>query len=296
MKILKHLCMAACLVLTSPLALSQEAPPTPPPPVVIERPDLPELVPLYPDSDVEDQAIWENFWEQVTLRNVTRPGLIPYLPESDRANGQAIIVVPGGGYKFLSMENEGDKVARRLADEGFAAFILEYRIPLTPVEPQAYLQELARVFGNLGKGPLPDHKPAVDDLAAAVRLVAGNAPQWNVDPETIGVVGFSAGSRTTIRLIEQYPEAELVDNVALIYPPMANPVEGEQRPPLFLAIAVDDPLFQQGGLSFAEGWLAHSRDIEFHLYSGGSHGFGMQEKGTTSDLWIENYLAWLRSR
>jgi len=75
---------------------------------------------------------------------------------------------------------------------------------------------------------------------------------------------------------------------------MSHPAEGGVRPPLFLAIAVDDPLFQQGKLNFVEHWLDESQALEFHLYSGGSHGFGtMGGKGTTSEGWLENYMDWL---
>ena len=74
---------------------------------------------------------------------------------------------------------------------------------------------------------------------------------------------------------------------------MTQIVKPGPRPPLFLAIAADDPLFKQGQLGLFDAWLKESDRIEFHLYSGGSHGFGMGIKGTTSDLWIDQYIAWL---
>lgn len=111
-----------------------------------------------------------------------------------------------------------------------------------------------------------------------------------------GVIGFSAGARTAIRLIEQRSNDVRPAHVALLYPPMERAVAGGVRPPLFLAIAVDDPLFVQGGLGLLEAWLAQSHEVEFHLYSGGSHGFGMRSLGTTSDGWIDQYLAWLDVR
>jgi dienelactone hydrolase len=96
-----------------------------------------------------------------------------------------------------------------------------------------------------------------------------------------------------MRLVEWKEEARQTENVALIYPPMTQTVKGGPRPPLFLAIAADDPLFKQGGLALLQSWLGESPAAEFHLYSAGSHGFGMGIKGTTSDLWIEQYIAWL---
>ena len=77
---------------------------------------------------------------------------------------------------------------------------------------------------------------------------------------------------------------------------MTAAVAGGPRPPLFFAIAVNDPLFVEGGLAMIESWLGESTDLEFHLYSGGNHGFGMRPMGTTSDHWIDHYRAWLGQR
>ncbi|MCB2065014.1 MAG: dienelactone hydrolase family protein [Erythrobacter sp.] len=244
-------------------------------------------------DNVADTEQWNRVFGQVWVRNVSRPSLYPVLPMNGRGNGRAVIVVPGGGYAFVSIESEGFRVAERLAAQGYTAFVLKYRPRETARDANGFIAGLAADFGNLGRGELPDHPPAVDDLAAAVALVHGRAAEWRIDPEAIGVIGFSAGSRTTIRLLEQRPEAALLDHVALIYPPMTQTVGAGPRPDLFLAIAADDPLFRQGGLNLVEHWLEQSRAVEFHLYSGGSHGFGMRPQGTTSDLWIEQYLAWL---
>ena len=192
------------------------------------------------------------------------------------------------------MDNEGFGIANTLADAGYTAFILKYRPMPTPRDPDEYMAELAAGFGSLGKGELADHPPAVDDLAVAVRYVVDNAGSWHVDPEQVGAIGFSAGSRTLIRLLEQKPEGGKLRHVGLVYPPMTQTVSGGPRPPLFLAIAVDDPLFRQGGLNLVDKWLDDSEQLEFHLYSGGGHGFGSRSLGTTSDRWMEHYLEWLR--
>lgn len=244
-------------------------------------------------ADAPDTEQWERYFEQTMVRNVTQPALYPVLPKAGTANGKAVIVIPGGGYQFVSMDSEGFRVASRLAAAGYTAFILKYRPMATKRDPVAYMADMAAQFGKLGKGDLADHPPAVDDLATAIRLVSTSAGKWKVDPTQIGVVGFSAGSRTAIRLIEQRAEAKLLRHVGLIYPPMVKPVAGGPRAPLFLAIAVDDPLFKQGGLNLIDAWLKESAKTEFHLYSGGSHGFGMRHLGTTSDNWIDQYLAWL---
>lgn len=238
---------------------------------------------------------WEAFLDQTSVRNVTGPALYPVLPAPGRGNGAAVIVVPGGGYHFVSIESEGFRVAEALAAEGYSAFVLKYRTTATPRDIPAYLADTMKLFANLGKGALADNPPAVDDLAQAIEHVRTHAADWHVDPARIAVIGFSAGALMAIRLLEDRPGvAAWLENVALLYPPMTEVVKPGPRPPLFLAIAADDPLFLQGRLSLLDHWLGESHKVEFHLYAGGSHGFGMRLNGNTSDLWIGQYLAWLK--
>lgn len=237
--------------------------------------------------------VWNRVFGQVWVRNVTAPSLYVVRPMNGRGNGKAVIVVPGGGYMFVSIDSEGFRVADRLAAQGYTAFVLKYRVNPTPPTPEGFMASMASQFGSLGKGELPDCQPAIDDLAHAVALVSQRAAEWKIDPHAIGAIGFSAGSRSLIRLLERKPEAALLHHVALIYPPMTQTVTGGPRPPLFLAIAAHDPLFKQGGLKLVDSWLHESDAVEFHLYFGGEHGFGMMPKGTTSDRWIDQYLDWL---
>ncbi|KUR70819.1 hypothetical protein AQZ52_13370 [Novosphingobium fuchskuhlense] len=236
---------------------------------------------------------WTRVFGQVWARNVQRSTLYVVRPMSGRANGKSVIVIPGGGYMFVSIDSEGFRVADRLAAQGYTAFVLKYRVNPTPPTAEGFMADMAAKFGQLGKGELPDLPPAVDDLASAISVVTARAAEWKLDPKQIGAIGFSAGSRTLIRLIEQRKEAALLHHVGLIYPPMTQTVTGGPRPPLFLAIAAHDPLFKQGGLRLVDSWLKESDALEFHLYYGGEHGFGMMPKGTTSDRWIDQYIDWL---
>jgi len=213
---------------------------------------------------------WTRVFGQVWARNVQRSTLFVIRPMNGRANGKAVIVVPGGGYMFVSIDSEGFRVADRLAAEGYTAFVLKYRVNPTPPTAEGFMADMAAKFGQLGKGDLADLPPAVDDLASAIRAVSSRAAEWKLDPKQIGAIGFSAGSRSLIRLIEQRSEAALLRHVGLIYPPMTQTVTGGPRPPLFLAIAAHDPLFKQGGLKLVDTWLKESDAVEFHLYYGGS--------------------------
>lgn len=284
---MKHLILALAALCAATAATAQ-MPPLPEPVKPVLRPSLPLL-----PGPCQNAEQWDRVFEQTNVRNVTCPALYPVLPRPGKANGKAVIVVPGGGYQFVSIEQEGFRVADALAAQGYTAFIVKYRTLATPRDTADFMAAMAKLFGNLGKGELADNPPAVDDLAAALRLVHGEAGARGLDPAKIGVIGFSAGSRTAIRLLEWKAEARLAENVALIYPPMTQVVKGGPRPPMFLAIAVDDPLFTQGGLGLLQAWLGESPKVEAHLYSAGSHGFGMATKGTTSDLWTDQYIAWL---
>lgn len=236
---------------------------------------------------------WTRVFGQVWARNVQRSSLYVVRPMNGRANGKSVIVVPGGGYMFVSIDSEGFRVADRLAAQGYTAFVLKYRVNPTPPTPEGFMADMAAKFGQLGKGELADLPPAVDDLASALTVVSKRAAEWKLDPAQIGAIGFSAGSRTLIRLIEQKGEAAQLRHAALVYPPMTQTVNGGPRPPLFLAIAAGDPLFKQGGLKLVDNWLKQSDRVEFHLYYAGEHGFGMMPKGTTSDRWIDQYIDWL---
>jgi acetyl esterase/lipase len=291
-KIVKYLTALAAFILSATPIFAQPMPdmmkaiPTPASPL--------RSIPLLANQPDHEQ--WEQFFGQTMVRNVTRPAIYPILPPPERANGKAVIVVPGGGYQFVSMESEGFRVAERLAAEGYTAFVLKYRTVPNDPDSGKFMAEMAKLFGGLGTGDLPDHKPAVDDLAAAIKLVSADATKWNIKPDQIGAVGFSAGSRSLVRLIEQSPEAAYLVHIGLIYPPMTQSISGGPRPPLFMAIAVNDPLFKQGGLTMIDSWLKQSDKTEFHLYSGGNHGFGMRPQGTTSDYWIDEYISWLNTQ
>lgn len=270
------------------LSLAQDYPPLEAVPT-----DAPESLSIALTDGNPDSEQWERLFGQTMVRNVEQAAIYPVIPDATVHNGKSVIVVPGGGYRFVSMDNEGFRVAEALEAAGYTAFVLKYRPMPTSRDPEQYMAETAKLFDSLGKSRLRDYPPAVDDLAAAIRYVHEHANRWNLDPASIGVIGFSAGARTAIRLIEERKEATIVQNLGLMYPPMVQTIVGGPRPPLFMAIAVDDPLFTQGGLIMLEHWLDESDKTEFHLYSGGSHGFGMRSIGTTSDGWIEQYIEWL---
>lgn len=246
---------------------------------------------------------WSSLNGQRVVRNVVRPVLLPFTPAAGTANGRAIVVAPGGGYQFVSIEEEGEKVARHLAARGYHAFVLKYRTAPTPTDDSAFAAQLnasLQQMASRGPGgsapPLPRFAPAVEDAQNAMRLVRARAASWQVRPDHVGFIGFSAGAGTAVRLQEQALPGTVPDHLALIYGPLyAAPVTGP-LPPLYALMAADDPLFAGAGLALIEHWQRSGQRVELHLFERGGHGFGFTPRGAPTDGWIDSYLAWLGRR
>jgi acetyl esterase/lipase len=196
------------------------------------------------------------------------------------------------------MENEGWNVARALADRGVAAFVLKYRLNQTPAEMAAFERSMAEMFESPGR-PRPargsDHRdlgPQIADSRAAFALIRSRAKDWRVDPSRIGMVGFSAGAMLTMATALGAQEAKPAF-IANIYGPLAPAAVPVDAPPMFAALAADDPLFANSGFGLVESWKAAKRPVEFHLYERGGHGFGMYQKDTTSTGWFDAFVRWM---
>src|SRR5262249_55584659 len=135
---------------------------------------------------------------------------------------------------------------------------------------------------------------AIKDGQAAVALVRSRAKEWHIDPNRVGMVGFSAGAMTALQVtLADNPHP---DFVGLIYGPMTPVTLPAKAPPVFFATGSDDPLFGNSGLGIVESWKKAGAPVELHVYEKGGHGFGMRHQNTTSDLWFDQFAAWLRSR
>lgn len=242
---------------------------------------------------------WHSQYGSMFARNVTVATLTPFLPEPANATGAAVVVAPGGGFRTLSMENEGWDVARALAARGVAAFVLKYRLNPTPPDMPGFERSMREMFSGTARPPRPDPKaamagiaPQIADARAAFALIRRRAPEWRVDPDRIGMVGFSAGAMLTMAtaLAGQDAKPAFIGNV---YGPIAAMKVPADAPPLFVALAADDPFFANSGFGLIEAWKAAKRPVEFHYYEQGGHGFGMYSKETTSTGWFDAFARWL---
>ena len=286
--------VALALALSAP-ALAQKDKMTP-----IAVPAQPEAITLntgaLPGATAPES--WHSQYNSVFARNVTIATLTPVLPAADKATGAAVIVAPGGGFRTLSMENEGWHVAKALADKGVAAFVLKYRLNQTPADMAGFEKSMAEMFSATAKRPpLPQdpavaYAPQIADARAAFALVRKRAGEWHVDADRVGMLGFSAGAMLTMSttLHGQDAKPAFIGN---IYGPLTAVTVPADAPPLFIALAADDPFFANAGFGLIDSWRAAKRPVEFHLFEQGGHGFGMYPKTTTSTGWFDSYVRWL---
>jgi acetyl esterase/lipase len=273
------------------------------------QPAEPSAIPLYqgvaPGSEGAAYAeIWSKaFGKEQWVRNITRPTLTPFLPKKGKGNGAAVLVIPGGGFQFVSISNEGWPVAQWLADHGIAAFVLKYRVEQTPESEAEFGKAMmARMSAPPTSSATSERQfePAVAiaraDAQTALRMIRGNAAKWGIDSKRVGMLGFSAGAMTTLATTLANDPTARPDFIAPIYG-MMLPVTPPLIPqPMFAALASDDPLFNKQGFGLIESWQKAGGSVEFHYYEGGSHGFGSQKKGTTSDLWFDQFMAWMTAK
>ena len=284
--------LAALLV--NATAVSQE-----PPKTQIEAPAEPNAIPLG-TGGVEGQTAketWYKQWGDPFVRNVSRATLTPFLPERSKATGAAVIVAPGGGFRILSMGNEGWEVAQALNKHGVAAFVLKYRLQRT-VEDWAEFDK-----GNPLTAPTPGAPPGppnfaelmklpLEDATAAFKMVRARAKEWGIDPNRVGMIGFSAGAGTTMAATLQSTENKPAF-IAPIYGSLRAVEVPADAPPMFVALAADDPLFGKSDFGLISAWQKAGRPVEFHLYQNGGHGFGLGNPNRTSTGWFPQFMLWL---
>jgi acetyl esterase/lipase len=237
------------------------------------------------------------------VQNVSAPSLTPFLPPPGKATGAAVIIAPGGAFYLLAMKHEGWDVARYLQAHGVAAFVLKYRVH--PTEPKA--AGLDKGLAAMSALPPAQRLAAIneganiatEDAQEAMRLVRARAREWHVDPNRIGFMGFSAGAITTMSLVYADDPGTRPAFIAPIYGGLGAPAKPipNAPPPMWAAMAADDPLFGKTDFALIPAWEARGGAVELHLYEKGGHGFGYPGRpGTTTLGWPDEFLAWMRAR
>jgi acetyl esterase/lipase len=221
--------------------------------------------------------------------------------------GTALIVAPGGAFRFLMMDKEGYDLARWLTPQGVTAFVLRHQLAHKPEDDEmlAFMRNLMSILPRQNRA---DEKPPVGDEPSeaarllaeedgrqAIRFVRQHAAEWGLDPQRTGIAGFSAGGGVAVAAALQH-DAQSRPNFAVgIYPGYrtATPVPAD-APPLFLAIADDDILVAPLSVaSLYEAWRKADKPVELHIFTKGQHGFGMTKQHLPSDSWIDLFKNWL---
>lgn len=270
-----------------------------PPKTQIEAPAEPNAIPLN-TGGVEGQTAketWYKQWGDPFVRNVSRATLTPFLPKHGKANGAAVIIAPGGGFRILSMGNEGWEVAQALNERGVAAFVLKYRLQRTAVEWAEFDKGNPLMAPSPGAPPGPPDfaamiKMPLEDATAAFKMVRARAKEWGIDPKRVGMMGFSAGAGTTMAATLQSTENKPAF-IAPIYGGLRSVEVPADAPPMFVALAADDPLFGKSDFGLITAWQNAGRPVEFHLYQNGGHGFGLGNPGKTSTGWFPQFMIWM---
>ncbi|MDL5511193.1 alpha/beta hydrolase [Arenibacter sp. M-2] len=268
------------------------------------------VVKLWPNGVPKQQIAQEGeiviVTDNVRISNVQDPTIEVFLPDRSEANGQAVIICPGGSYKWLSYKKERVDMAKKLNAHGIAGIVLKYRLPNSKslIEPQ--------------KAPLMD-------AGQAMRIVRSTAEEWGIDVNKVGVMGFSAGGHLDSTLATHFSEDIRPDFAILVYPVISmkkevthggsrrnllgeNPDQGRiedysnefqvstSTPPTFLVHASNDKaVVVKNSLLFYEELVKNDVTAEMHLYPTGGHGFGLALGKGHLSAWSDRLMDWLAS-
>jgi len=263
------------------------------------RADEPPVVVLWPngapgsEGRSEPEKVRLSDGGERVVSGVHRPSLTVYLPDATTATGAGIVVMPGGGHRELWTDHEGHRVAAWLSAHGVSAFVLKYR--------------LAREEGS--RYTVEEH--ALADARRALRTVRSRAAEWRVDPERLGVLGFSAGGElAALAAMRGEPaRADAPDPIeressrpafqVLVYPGRSqNILPTPQSPPAFLLCGADDrPDISEGLASVYLRFKQAGVPAELHVYSGVGHGFGVRASNTGPVAhWLDRVREWMDGR
>jgi len=238
-----------------------------------------------------------NMWQTRVVYNVSKPTLTVFQPENGKANGTALIIAPGGAFHALSIDSEGFDVAKWLVEKGVTCFVLKYRLAHSlTTDP------VKEVSDKWGKKEFDDAVDAVRPMAIAdgrqaIAYVRKHADEFNVLPNRIGIMGFSAGGTVASGALFNYTRENRPDFAAPVYPYFLKEMigtVGRDAPPLFIVTASNDGLgLAPHSVDLYSAWLAAKKDAELHMYARGDHGFGMRKQNLPTDKWIERFGEWL---
>jgi len=273
----------------------------------------PNGVPNAKPTEIKEKFMVTNL---LRIKDVTNPTISVYLPPVDKANGTSVVICPGGGYHILAIDHEGYQLAKWFNNLGVAAFVLKYRLP-----DDVIMQD--RTIGPL------------QDAQQAIRLVRENAKKWNLNPEKVGIMGFSAGGHLASTVATHFENpVEPANSTSvkpdfniLIYPVISFKEEichrgsrdkllgnktnhygmvehfsnelhvTKRTSPTFLVHSSDDKgVPVENSIRFYQALVSNGVPAEMHIYESGGHGYGMGKPDTPASSWPLRLKDWLAKR
>ena len=231
----------------------------------------------------------------IRLGNVSKPTLTVYSPKSGNT-GVGVVVFPGGAYKILAIDLEGTEVCDWLNAEGITCVLVKYRVP--------------------DSGPYPKSAAALQDAQRALGMVREHAAEWHIDPNRIGVLGFSAGAHLAAALSTHfdrrlYDPVDAADKLScrpdfavIVYPGYLALAEQNfapnpdihitaQTPPSFIVQAEDDPVRVENATVYFMALKNAGVPAELHIYAQGGHGYGLRRTELPVTSWPDGVTKWL---
>tara|TARA_B110000444_G_scaffold55008_1_gene51169 strand:+ start:199 stop:1047 length:849 start_codon:yes stop_codon:yes gene_type:complete len=240
----------------------------------------------------EQEGIW--------LDNISKPEMDIYRAKGNSITDKAVIICPGGGLFFSAYEKEGVKLAKKLSLNGITAIVLKYRTyprKGSVIDWTKTIWDKPQMAIDSAKIILPYSSK---DAMTAIEVMRKNAPKYNINPNKIGLMGFSAGGAVTMETAYNSTQKNQPNFIAPIYPWM-DIVEKQEvpsnKPPAFITCANDDD-FKEIPLSSVQiyqDWIKADAKVELHMFSKGGHGFGMNELNSPVDRWSQLLIDWILS-
>lgn len=238
--------------------------------------------------------------EGVWFDNISEPEMDLYRAKGDSITDKAMIICPGGGLFFSAYEKEGVKLAKKLASKGITAAVLKYRTyprKGSVIEWTETIWDKPQMAIDSAKMILPYSSK---DALTAIEVMRTNATKYNINPNRIGLMGFSAGGAVTMETAYISTKKNQPNFIAPIYPWM-DIVERQKipsnKPPAFIACANDDEYREIpiSSVQIYQDWIQADAKVELHMFSEGGHGFGMNKINSPVDRWAQLLIDWILS-
>jgi acetyl esterase/lipase len=235
--------------------------------------------------------------EGVWLDNISEPEMDLYKAQGDSITNKAMIICPGGGLFFSAYEKEGVKLAEKLASNGITAIILKYRTyprEGSVIDWAATLWDKPQMAIDSAKIILPYSSK---DALTAIEVMRNSASKYNIDPNKIGLMGFSAGGAVTMEATYTSNSKNQPNFIAPIYPWMDIVDQRKvptNKPPAFISCANDDPLkLAAASVQIYQDWIQAEAEAELHMFTKGGHGYGMNKMNIPVDSWSQLLVEWI---